>query len=91
MISGTIRQLTLELLGPENAMALLITGKLFKIFDNFSRWLSGERSLSFGLLSEPEFYGDIVYEKIVGRTDFSAQFRKIMIHYVTNVLAIIEM
>ena len=34
-------------------------------------------------LSEPEFYGDLVYKfkKIVGRTDFSDQFRKIIIRY----------
>ena len=32
-------------------------------------------------LSEPEFYDDVVYKfkKIVGRTDFSDQFRKIII------------
>ena len=35
-------------------------------------------------LSEPEFYGDLVYKlkkKIVGRADFSAQFRKIIVCY----------
>ena len=34
-------------------------------------------------LSEPEFYGDLVYkfEKIVDRTDFSDHFRKIIIRY----------
>ena len=34
-------------------------------------------------LSEPEFYGDLVYKfmKIVGRTDFSDPFRKIIIRY----------
>ena len=38
-------------------------------------------------LSEPEFYGDLVYKskkKIVGRADFSDQFRKIIARY--NVL-----
>ena len=36
--------------------------------------------LNLGLL-EPEFYGDLVYKfkKIMGRTDFSDQFRKIII------------
>ena len=40
-------------------------------------------------LSEPEFYDDLVYKfkKMVGRTDFSDQFRKIIIRY--NVLATI--
>ena len=34
-------------------------------------------------LSEPEFYGDLAYQLkiIVGRTDFSDQFRKIIIRY----------
>ena len=34
-------------------------------------------------LSEPEFYGDLVYKfkKIVGRSDFSDQFRKIIVRY----------
>ena len=38
--------------------------------------------LNLGLL-EPEFYGDIVYKfkKIMGRTDFSDQFRKIIIRH----------
>ena len=39
-------------------------------------------------LSEPEFYGDLVYKfkKIVGRADFSDQFTKLS--FVTNVLDI---
>ena len=34
-------------------------------------------------LSEPEFYGDLVYKlkKNVGRADFSDQFRKIIVRY----------
>ena len=34
-------------------------------------------------LSEPEFYGDLVYEfkRNVGRADFSDQFRKIIVRY----------
>ena len=34
-------------------------------------------------LSEPEFYGDLVYKfkKIRGMTDFSNQFRKIIMRY----------
>ena len=39
------------------------------------------KSLLHQSLSEPEFYGDLVYKfkKIMGRTDFSDQFRKIII------------
>ena len=34
-------------------------------------------------LSEPEFYGDLVYKfkKLIGRNDFSFQFRKIITRY----------
>ena len=34
-------------------------------------------------LSEPEFYGDLVYKfkKLIGRNEFSFQFRKIMTCY----------
>ena len=34
-------------------------------------------------LSEPEFYGDLVYKfkKIVGRADFSDQFKNIIVRY----------
>ena len=43
----------------------------------------GLKSLLHQGLSEPEFYGDIVYKfkKIRGMTDFSDQFRKIKIRY----------
>ena len=43
----------------------------------------GLKSLIHQGLSEPEFYGDLVYkfEKIRGRTDFSDQFRKIIMRY----------
>ena len=43
----------------------------------------GLKSLLHQGLSEPEFYGDLVYKfiKIRGMTDFSDQFRKIIIRY----------
>ena len=43
----------------------------------------GLKSLFHQGLSEPEFYGDLVYKfkKIMGRTDFSDQFRKIIIRH----------
>ena len=36
-----------------------------------------------GFLSESEFYGDLVYKfrKIVGKTEFSDQFEKIIMRY----------
>ena len=43
----------------------------------------GLKSLLHQGLSEPEFYGDLVYKfkKIRGSTDFSDQFRKIKMRY----------
>ena len=43
----------------------------------------GLKSLLHQGLSEPEFYGDLVYQfqKIRGMTDFSDQFRKIIMRY----------
>ena len=65
--------------------------KFRKTFSKFYRWHydlvskfnMGLKSLLKQGLLEPEFYGDLVYKfkKIVGRNDFSDQFRKIIIHY----------
>ena len=54
-------------------------------FLNFS---VGLKTLLHQGLSEPEFYGDLVYKlkKIVGRADFSDQSEKLS--FVTNVLDI---
>ena len=45
--------------------------------------MSGLKSLLHQGLSEPEFYGDLVYKfkKIRGMADFSDQFRKIIMCY----------
>ena len=65
--------------------------KLRKTFSKFyrrhyelvSKFNVGLKTLLHQGLSEPEFYGDLVYKfkKIVGRVDFSDQFRKIIVHY----------
>ena len=46
-----------------------------------SKFNVGLKSLLHQGLSEPEFYGDLVYKfkKIMGRNDFSDQFQKIII------------
>ena len=43
----------------------------------------GLQGIQFQGISEPEFYGDLVYKfkKIRGMTDFSDQFRKIIMRY----------
>ena len=48
-----------------------------------SKFNVGLKSLLHQSLLEPEFYGDLVYKfkKIRGMTDFSDQFRKIIIRY----------
>ena len=59
--------------------------KIFKV-----RSISSNKGFQVGLksllrqgLSEPDFYGDLVYKlkKIVGSNNFSAQFIKIISHY----------
>ena len=65
--------------------------KLRKIFSKFYRryynliykFQLGLKSLLRQGLSEPDFYGDLVYKlkKIVGSNNFSAQFIKIISHY----------
>ena len=48
-----------------------------------SKFNVGLKSLLYQGLSAPEFYGDLVYKfkKIMGRTDFSDQFRKIIVRH----------
>ena len=65
--------------------------KLRKTFSKFyrrhyelvSKFSVGLKTLLHQGLSEPEFYGDLVYKfkRIVGRADFSDQFRKIIVRY----------
>ena len=65
--------------------------KLRKAFSKFyrrhnelvSKFNVGLKSLLQQGLSEPEFYGDLVYKfkKIRGMTDFSSQFRKVIMRY----------
>ena len=66
--------------------------KLRKTFSKFyrrhyelvSKFNVGLKTLLHRGLSEPEFYGDLVYKfkkKIVGRADLSDQFKKIIVRY----------
>ena len=58
--------------------------KLRKTFSELvSKFNVGLKTLLHQGLSELEFYGDLVYKfkKIVGRADFSEQFRKIIVRY----------
>ena len=53
-----------------------------RYFDLISKFQVGLKSLLRQGLSEPDFYGDLVYKlkKIVGSNNFSAQFIKIISH-----------
>ena len=65
--------------------------KLRKTFSKFyrrhyelvSKFNVGLETLLHQGLSEPEFYGDLVYKfkKIVGRANFSDQFKKMIVRY----------
>ena len=52
-------------------------------YELVSKFNVGLKTLLHQGLSEPEFYGDLVYKfkKIVGRVDFSDQSRKIIVRY----------
>ena len=54
-----------------------------RYYDLISKFQVGLKYLLRQGLSEPEFYGDLVYKlkKIVGSYNFSAQFIKIFSHY----------
>ena len=58
--------------------------KLYRrYYELISEFNVGSKSLLHQDLSEPEFYGDLVYKfkKIIGRTDFSDLFQKIIIRH----------
>ena len=48
-----------------------------------SKYNVGLKTLLLEGLSEPEFYGDLVYKfrKTIGNNDFSYHFKKIIVHY----------
>ena len=50
-------------------------------FDKVSKYNVGLKTLLLQGLSEPEFYGDLVYtfRKIIGKNDFPYHFRKIIV------------
>ena len=54
-----------------------------RYYDLISKFQVGLKSCLRQGLSEPDFYGDLVYKlkKIVGSNNFSAQFIKIISHY----------
>ena len=54
-----------------------------KLYELISKYYVGLKTLSSEGLSEPEFYGDLVYKfkKLIGINDFSFQFRKIITRY----------
>ena len=65
------------------AIGIINLAKPLRYYDLISKFQIGLNSLLRQGLSEPEFYGDLVYElkKNVGSNNFSAQFIKIISHY----------
>ena len=55
----------------------------FPHFDIVSKYNVGWKTLLLQGLSEPEFYGDLVYKfrKIIGKNDFPYHFKKIIVRY----------
>ena len=56
---------------------------IYDIYELISKYNVGLKTLLSEGLSEPEFYGDLVYKfkKLKGINDFSFQFRKIITRY----------
>ena len=52
-------------------------------FPSYSKYNVGLKTLLLQGLSEPEFYGDLVYKfrKIIGKKDFPYHFKKIIVRY----------
>ena len=57
--------------------------KLYRHFDIVSKYNVGLKTLLLQGLSEPEFYGDLVYKlrKIIGKNDFPYHFKNIIVRY----------
>ena len=55
-------------------------------FEIVSKYNAGLKTLLLQGLSEPEFYGDLVYKfrKIIGKNDFPYHFKKIIVRYKKN-------
>ena len=52
-------------------------------FDRVSKYNVGLKTLLLQGLSEPEFYGDLVYKfrKIIGKSEFPYHFKQISVRY----------
>ena len=79
--SGCLGWATLFYCGTPWAFHIIIFYR--RHYELISKYNVGLKSLLHQGLSEPEFYGDLVYrfKKIRGMTDFSDQFRKIIMRY----------
>ena len=65
-------------------MTLILVIKFYRRhFDIVSKYKVGLKTLLLQGLSEPEFYGDLVYKfrKIIGKNDFPYHFKKIIVRY----------
>ena len=61
----------------------LLSRRFRRHFDKVSKYIVELKTLLLQGLSEPEFYGDLVYKfrKTVGKNDFPYHFNKIIVRY----------
>ena len=87
-----VQHITYEIVLTKRVLCLLcLCSGLRKTFSKFycrhyeliSKFNVGLKMLLHEGLSEPEFYGDLVYKfkKLIGRNDISFQFRKFITRY----------
>ena len=83
LLECLVMSLTLTLRNQIHKLRKKLSNFYRRHFDLVSKFNTGLKSLLKQGISEPEFYGDLVYKfkKIFGRNDFSDQFRKIIIRY----------
>ena len=85
-INARNKSLTAKLLQQDNRYHKLrkTSSKFYRRhYELVSKFNVGLKTLLHQGLSEPEFYGDLIYKfkKNVGRADFSDQFKKIIVRY----------
>ena len=66
-----------------NTRNKVLTAKLLRQGYRYHKYNVGLKTLLLQGLSEPEFYGDLVYKfrKIIGKNDFPYHFKKIIVRY----------
>ena len=87
-LSDNYRSIKKDLYNIEETTEGPCVKKAFRRFQNFiggilTKYKFELKTLLLQGLSEPEFYGNLVYKfrKIIGKNDFRYHFKKIIVHY----------